>query len=310
MSKKITREEFLSRFYRNYPNANIQLINYTAISNPLEIECKRCGKHYTKMRARDFLISYACCGNNSNISKIEKLKKIYSNSKEFDFVKQVDKDHFIVRHRACGQEQKRVICNSLDNPFSCKYCETNKKIQSLSIDEVQDTLDNRFGRNIKILQYNGQQKKNYYKCLKCGLIFIKKQTYLMQSRGCPKCDRNQSIGEKKIRKILEQYQICFKEQVNVPELPLQKFDFGIYEKGEIQYFIEIQGEQHREERPIFRDGLEKIQERDKRKRDYCSNHNIPLYEIIYQKGKLLNLDILPFSSTTISAKESTLPAEW
>ena len=310
MSKKITREEFLSRFYRNYPNANIQLINYTAISNPLEIECKRCGKHYTKMRARDFLISYACCGNNSNISKIEKLKKIYSNSKEFDFVKQVDKDHFIVRHRACGQEQKRVICNSLDNPFSCKYCETNKKIQSLSIDEVQDTLDNRFGRNIKILQYNGQQKKNYYKCLKCGLIFIKKQTYLMQSRGCPKCDRNQSIGEKKIRKILEQYQICFKEQVSVPELPLQKFDFGIYEKGEIQYFIEIQGEQHREERPIFRDGLEKIQERDKRKRDYCSNHNIPLYEIIYQKGKLLNLDILPFSSTTISAKESTLPAEW
>ena len=116
----------------------------------------------------------------------------------------------------------------------------------------------------------------------------------MQSRGCPKCDRNQSMGEKKIRKILEEHQICFKEQVNVPELPLQKFDFGVYENDEIQYFIEVQGEQHREERVIFKDGLEKIQERDKRKRDYCSNHNIPLYEIIYQKGKLLNLDILPF----------------
>ena len=41
MSKKITQQEFLSRFYRNYPNAEIQLINYTAISNPLEIECKK-----------------------------------------------------------------------------------------------------------------------------------------------------------------------------------------------------------------------------------------------------------------------------
>lgn len=294
MSKKITREEFLSRFYRNYPNANIQLINYTAISNPLEIECKTCGKHYKKRRARDFLSSYVCCGNDSNISKIEKLKKIYSESEEFDFVKQVDKDHFIVYHRLCGQDQKRVICNSLDNPFSCKYCGTSKKAQMLSIDEVQGALDERFGGDIKILQYNGQLDKNYYKCLKCGLIFIKKQVCLMQSRGCPKCDRNQSMGEKKIRKILEEHQICFKEQVNVPELPLQKFDFGVYENDEIQYFIEVQGEQHREERVIFKDSLEKIQERDKRKRDYCSNHNIPLYEIIYQKGKLLNLDILPF----------------
>lgn len=308
MSKKITQDEFLARFYRNYPNAEIRLINYTAISNSLEIECKKCGKHYIKPRARDFLNSYSCCGNDANITKLDKLKHFYATSEDFDFIKQADKDHFIVYHKKCGQEIKRCIGSALDNPFSCKYCETNKYSQMLSISEVQTVINSRFDGEIKILEYNGQLEKNHYKCLKCGLIFVQQQTCLMQSRGCPKCDRYQSMGERTIRQLLLQNNIEFEEQINVPELPLQKFDFGVYKDGQLQYFIEVQGEQHREKREIFRDSLEKIQERDKRKREYCLSNNIPLYEIIYQKGKLLNLDILPFSSTTISVKGSTLQA--
>lgn len=305
MSKKITQQEFLSRFYRNYPNAEIQLINYTAISNPLEIECKKCGRHYKKSRARDFLNSYCCCGSDNNITKIEKLKQFYSKTDEFDFIKKVNKDYFIVRHNKCGQETKRVISNALDNPFACRHCGTYRDSQKLSIKKVQEVLDSRFYGSIQILEYNGQTEKNRYKCLKCGLIFTQKQVCLMQSRGCPKCDRYQSMGEKKIKNLLLQQNIDFKEQVQVPELPLQKFDFGIYRDNKLQYFIEVQNEQHREEREIFSDSLKVIQERDNRKRAYCFKNNIPLYEIIYQKGKLLNLDILPFSSTTISAKEST-----
>ena len=34
MSKKISVEEFLSRFYKQYPEADITPLNYTAISNP------------------------------------------------------------------------------------------------------------------------------------------------------------------------------------------------------------------------------------------------------------------------------------
>lgn len=295
MSKKILKEEFLNRFYRNYPNAEIRLVNYTAISNPLEIECVKCGKHFLKSRAREFLNSYNCCGSDSNITKLDKLIKMYDSSEDFEFVKKLDKDHFIVRHKKCGQEIKRVISNALDNPFACVYCDTSKYSQLLSIDEVQRVIDEKFDGEIKILDYQGQLKKNHYKCLKCGLIFVQQQTCLMQSRGCPKCDKNKSNGEKQMRKILEENNLIFREQVGVSELPLQKFDFGVYNKeDELLYFIEVQGEQHREEREIFRDGLEKIKERDERKRKYCLSNNIPLYEIIYQKGKLLNLDILPF----------------
>ena len=62
-----------------------------------------------------------------------------------------------------------------------------------------------------------------------------------------------------------------------------------------------------EKREIFRDSLEKIQERDNRKREYCKKNKIPLYELIYKKGRIKNLDILSniICSTTISAKEST-----
>ena len=95
--------------------------------------------------------------------------------------------------------------------------------------------------------------------------------------------------QRQLKKILEDNQIFYKEQVGVEELPLQHFDFGVYEGETLLYFIEVQGEQHREEREIFRDNLAKIKERDERKREYCHTHNIPLYEIIYQKGKLLNL---------------------
>ena len=306
MSKKISQEEFLSRFHRSYPDAEIGLINYTAISNPLEIVCKKCGKHYKKLRAREFLTSFTCCEAH-NETKEEKLKKIYEKNNEFDYVKKVDRNYYIVHHNKCGQDIKRTFVNGLDNPFACKYCNTSSTSQKIDIREIQERLDQVFFGTIQILDYNGQLEKNHYKCLKCGLIFVQQQTCLMQSRGCPKCDKYKSNGEKQMIKILEDNGINFREQVAVKELPLQHFDFGVYdEQDNLQYFIEVQGEQHRENRKIFKDSLEKIQERDNRKKKYCLSNNIPLYEIIYQKGKLLNLDILPFSSTTISAKESTL----
>lgn len=87
MSKKISKEEFLSRFYRNYPEAQIELINYSAISNPLELKCLKCGKIYRKERAREFLNCYNCCDAKGLRKKIDKLKKIYEENDEWEFVK-------------------------------------------------------------------------------------------------------------------------------------------------------------------------------------------------------------------------------
>lgn len=305
MSKKITEKEFVKRFLRFHPTAKIKLLNYTAISNSLSIQCKRCGKISTKPRARDFLSSFPCCEDEKK-SRIEMIKEVYADNNDFEFVKQLDRNYYLVYHRKCNQYLKRTGSGILDNPYSCSHCKTIKTSNMLSIEEVQNKIDERFYGAIQILDYNGQLEKNHYRCLKCGLIFVQKQICLMQSRGCPKCDRYTSKGEKEMEQILEKNKIIFKKQVPVPELPLQRFDFAVYNnKEEISYFIEIQGEQHYKDIPVFRDSLEKIKIRDKKKREYCKEREIPLYEIINKKGKLQNLDILPFGSTTISVKEST-----
>lgn len=307
MSKKILIEEFLSRFYKQYPEADITPLNYTAISNPLSIMCNKCGKVYNKARARDFITSFSCCGRYKE-TQVQHLESYYNRSKEFDFIKQIDDTYIIVRHNTCGNEMKRTIKSCLDSPTACSFCQTSKKRNMLSIQEVQETLNKKFFNEIQILDYNGQLEKNHYKCLKCGLIFVQRHICLLQSRGCPKCDRYKSMGERQVGKYLDEQKIHYKEQVSVKELPLQHFDFGIYDNNDnLKGFIEVKGEQHFEKREIFRDSLEKIQERDNRKREYCKKNKIPLYELIYKKGRIRNLDILSdiICPTTISIKEST-----
>lgn len=305
MSKKITQDEFLQRFKIRYPQADITILEYTAISKPIKVKCNKCGKILTRRIARQLLNGFDCCGSKDE-SRIERVQHIYNSNSDYQFIKQVDKDNIIVKHLICGNEEKRNIGACLDNPFSCKYCQTAKKKNMLSISEVQKELDETFDGTISILTYNGQLEQNTYECNKCGFIWKQKQICLMQSRGCPQCDRWKSRGEKQFKKILENFDIIFKKQVRIPQLPLQSFDFGIYDSNNhLLYYVEIQGEQHFKKVGNDRFDFEKTQIRDNKKRRYCKENNIPLYEIKWFRGEFKNLDILPFmSSTTISAKES------
>lgn len=297
MSKKITKELFLQRFYEANPNAEIEVLEYTAISNPGKVKCLRCGKEHTKNNCNYFISNYKCCDNHSEKTKYEILVERYSKNKDYTLVKKLDskKNTIIVRHNVCGNEFERSVQSAMGNLESCPYCNTTKFKNMLPKEEIQKRIDDAFSGEIQILDYNGQLEKNHYKCLKCGLIFKTDQISLMASRGCPKCDRNKSRGEIKMAQYLEEKGLTFKEQVSVLELPLQHFDFCVYDKNnKVLCYIEVNGEQHYFERTIFSDGLKKIQERDERKRQYCKKYNIPLYEIKWFKGQFKNLDILPF----------------
>ena len=306
MSRKITKEQFLEMFKLRYPNSDIEIIEYTAISKPSVIKCKKCGKEFHNRIARQVIISFHCWGSKDE-TRYERAERLCKDSDEYEYIKKVNnrRGDVIMRHNVCGNEFRRSLQSVIDNPFSCPYCNTKSDKAKLTIEQAQQQIQN----SIKIIEYVGSDKRNLYECQKCGFKFRQKQVCLIQSRGCPKCDRWKSKGESFIINLLEENDIIFKEQVAVPELPLQHFDFGVYDENDkLIYFIEVQGEQHYREVSVFRDSLEKIQERDDKKREYCKNNNIPLYELEYRKGKFYNLDILPFSSTTISAKESKTQA--
>lgn len=293
MSKKITKEDFLSRFYQRYPTAKIEILEYSAISKFCKIRCCKCNQILTRNVARQFLTGFNCCGARDE-TELERIKRLLDGQEEFSLVKKVNFQYVIMKHNKCGNEWQRSIGAVLDNPFSCKYCETHKKLNMLSIEDAQAQIDKVFNGSIKLLEYNGQENKNKYRCNKCGFIFEQKQVCIVASRGCPKCDRWKSNGEKFICNYLQNKNINFKEQVGIKELPLQHFDFGVYNNdNNLICFIEVQGEQHFENRFRF-DPVEVQEKRDEKKRKYCKENNIPLYELIYKKGKFLNLDILPF----------------
>mgnify|MGYP004650252201 FL=1 len=307
MAKKISKDEFLSRFNFRYPQAKVEILEYTSISRPATIKCLRCGKILNRQKARQFLNGFDCCGAHDE-TRLQKVYRMYENS-DFTIVKVIDKDYVIVRHSVCGCECHRALNACLDNPFACTNCDTQKTNNMLSIEDAKAQLDSLFEGQIELLEYKGQLEQNYYRCKKCGKIFKRKQVCMMTSKGCPSCDKKKSFGEKLMGQILNDNHIIFEEQFVAPDFPHQRFDFVVFDKNkQIQYFIEVQGEQHFKPVEIWggEKGLQRQQARDNKKREYCKRMGIPLYEIISEKQQLLNLDILPFQgSTTISVKEST-----
>jgi hypothetical protein len=101
--------------------------------------------------------------------------------------------------------------------------------------------------------------------------------------GCPSC--KESGGERKVRLFLNKHKInynpqhTFDECVNVMKLP---FDFYL---PDYNICIEYQGIQHYEPIDFFGGvvAFKSNKERDKIKREYCINNNIPLIIIKYNE---------------------------
>lgn len=314
MSKKISKDEFERRFYKNYPDCNITVLEYTAMANPARVRCNICGKIHNRPVARQFINGFDCC-NAHNETRLEKAQRILQDSDTLSYVKQVDRDHIIIKCSKCGNEFKRALNACLDDIEVCSHCgkDNIKDKNMLSKDEVQKRIDEVYGcGQIELLEYNGQLEKNTYKCHRCGMVFKKRQISLIRGTGCPKCDKIvKSRGEEFIDRILCKLGIKYQRQYVIPELSRNlRFDFGILnDSGKLAYLIEVQGDQHFHGVDFY--GGDKNYQtqlnRDNKKREFCKKHSIPLYEIRYSKGVLYDLDILPFySSTTISAKGSTI----
>ena len=297
MAKRITQEEFEARIIEIFPTAEFKILQYRTISGPCQIKCLKCGKIRKVEKASTVLKNKFCCENED---RVETAIRRLDDTEDFQFIKYLKgEDQILVKHDKCGMVFKRRSSLIIKSPNHCPYCSDNTGL-ALTIQQTQEQINKEFNDSIKLLEYNAVRSQNTYKCLKCGLIFKQTQKNLLASRGCPKCDRFKSKGEKKIAQILQQNNIYYKEQVSFDDLSdgRQRFDFAIYkdkEMTQLNYLIECQGEQHYiDKTDIFQDSLEVVQERDERKRKYCKSKNIPLYEIEYFDGHLNNLNILPF----------------
>ena len=137
------------------------------------------------------------------------------------------------------------------------------------------------------------------KCI-CGNECDVNGTYL-RSGVTTNCGCKRSRGETKIKELLIQNNILFKQEYTFPDLlgkasGYLRFDFAILDPNEqLQYLIEYDGIQHFDKKCFGKseEEFELLKYHDLLKNEYCLKNNIPLIRIRYsQLSKLTINDLL------------------
>ena len=143
----------------------------------------------------------------------------------------------------------------------------------------------------------GKGKFAYWKCkCDCGNIHSVRGDHL-RNKTTQSCGCLNSLGEEVINKILSENHIDYTTQYEFSDLrgesaPL-RFDFAIFQNGQLSCLIEYQGDQHYRKwgnEPI--ENFERRLDYDQRKIDYCNIHDIKLILIPYTNFNKLNIQYL------------------
>lgn len=138
-----------------------------------------------------------------------------------------------------------------------------------------------------------------WKCkCKCGNEIIV-LTYNLTNGNTQSCGCLKSKGELKINNLLTELNINFKTQYSFEDCRfletnrLAFFDYAIFDdNNKLLCLIEYDGIQHRYGWDYNNDSLEKIQEKDNFKNEYCLKKNIPLIRISYKDYNKINYQFL------------------
>lgn len=165
----------------------------------------------------------------------------------------------------------------------CKQCSIDKRK-----DDKKTFIEKAVKKHGKKFIYD---KVNYINSKTKVLIFCKKHghfsqapNYHLQGQGCPIC--NESKGENKIRKYLEENNINYIYQKSFNDLKYKRslfFDFYLPEKN---ICIEFDGEQHFISVKNWGgdNGLKNRKNKDELKTNYCVKNKIELIRISYSEN--------------------------
>lgn len=251
-------------------NNNLKIIKYTDEKN-IQCECNKCEysiiDNYRNLSYKNFKCKYCTLIEKSELIKNKKVKIIKI---ENSFI-----------HLKCqnGHLYKQNRRNLLANKYCLKCYLENKMItREMFLNKAIEIHDNLFTYNLN--DYENVHSKIEITC-KNEHIFTQKVYNHLQGKSCPLC--NQSHGERKIEKILNNKNLKFEKQKkfnecrNILEL---LFDFYI---PTLNLLIEFDGIQHFEKINWFggKKGFEKRNINDNIKTQYCINNKIPLLRISY-----------------------------
>lgn len=201
----------------------------------------------------------------------------------------------------CGRINTKEVANFLNQKYDCGYCEGKK--ESKDTDSFLLELNEKYGNKFTLLtEYSNSTTPITIKCNKCGFIRNLKPPALLVSGFCPKCEKKNSIGERKISSFLTKNNILF-----IPQMYFSNWDIGIhYFDFYIPSFnlvLEFHGEQHYQFNSFFHKDEKEFEYRkkkDKIKKDNAIKNNFNYISISYKLiDSLESVLNYVFNSTTI-----------
>lgn len=173
----------------------------------------------------------------------------------------------------------------------CPTCELNR-LHLENAEKFSKELEKKFPNiEFKKEEYSTVDTKINFVCTTCGTGLYRTPYRMINSCGCPVCEKAISSGEIYVEDWAKENNIEIKKRVRIPPDIIEgkfegsgvEIDFTIEYLGKI-YWIEYNGEQHYTWCKHLQ-SLEKFEgqiRRDRNVREYCSNNNICLIEIPYR----------------------------
>ena len=183
----------------------------------------------------------------------------------------------------CDCGTKKVILGSSLRSGHTKSCGClqRESVANTGHKNVKNLIGQRFGKLV-VLNLTGFSETNkaiwHCKC-DCGRETDVRACNLI-SGNTSSCGCLQSVNEANIQSFLTQHKIKFQPQYVFSDLygtskPL-RFDFAIFNSdGILSCLIEYQGSQHWDINNPWH--TEQLEEYDSKKKQYCEQHNIPLF---------------------------------
>lgn len=270
----------------------------------VEIQCDYCGS-ITKTNYRNFLKGRKSISKDSCTHCVgKKCAEITINKRRTDYYERLlemceqkgyqlltnkeeivnNKTYIRYRCHTHGEHSMRIL-NFLFGK-GCPDCQHNNARDRFKFnkDEILRKISDCGGELLNPEDYINNSRRNLkVKCPSCGNVFNTSLVLFTQHGGqvCNKCKSSESIGEMRIRTYLEEKGLkfiqehWFRDCRDIKPLP---FDFYVPERNMV---IEFDGRQHFEDTGYFSYGIEKTQEHDKIKNQYCKDNGIDLIRIPY-----------------------------
>lgn len=300
------KRSFEQKITSLFPNEPFTILEYTGNTKFCKIRCGKCGHIIEIQNAKNIFRNKHLCKKcypiyyQANYQNIQDFKRFIAESNQWELLDDLTniKSNTKIRCKCkkCGTINEKIMYLYLKG-IGCGKCSNNVK---LTTEEFKQKLDSDYEL---LSEYTNNKTKVLLKHKPCGFVFsMTPDAYINQEQRCPKCNRQMSKGEKKIRQFLMRNNIEFCQEYSVKiQNHALRFDFYL---PDYNLYIEYQGIQHYEPYHFHRDknAFFKQQYNDNLKRQYCGTN---LLEISYKDFNSIDIILQQNIGSTTIPKGST-----